>query len=166
MIRTVLFPRQGGYITIENGENIYHVFDGFTGEVFSWRKLTLTPHKDLQTGEVVLLATNEKGVEIALIHHIDFNKENNRLNNYLWVLKKNHKTNLNDDNKRKYIAQGMIASLAFEYGVAPRFWSHEAQLRFNKAKSTNGEAFLPGDTIMIKIDPRDQIDLDHFLGNK
>lgn len=166
MIRTVLFNRQGGYITIENGEKVYHVFDGFTGEVFTWKKLTLTPHKDLQTGNIVLLATNEDGVEIAVIHHIDFNKENNLLSNYLWIRKENHRTNLNDDNKREYIAQGMIASLAFEYGVAPRFWSHEAQLRFNEAKRTNGGMFPSGDTIMIKDDLKDQLDLDHFLGKK
>lgn len=166
MIRTVLFPRQGGYITIEKGEKVYHVFDGFTGEVFTWKRLTLSPHKDLQSGEIVLIATNEEGVEIAVIHHIDFNKDNNRLDNYLWILRENHKTNLNDDDRRVYIAQGKIASLAFEYGVAPRFWSQEAQLRFYESKRTNGGMFPSGDTIMIAEDPSSQLDLDHFLGNK
>jgi hypothetical protein len=165
-IRAILFPRQGGHVTVENGEKVYHLFDGFTGEVFTWKKLTLTPHKDLQSGDIVLVATNEEGVEIAVIHHIDFNKENNRLNNYLWIRRENHKTNLNDDAKREYIAQGKIASLAFEYGLAPRFWSQEAQLRFIEAKRTNGEIFPSGDTIMIADDPTNQLDLDHFLGNK
>ena len=165
-IRKVLFPRQGGHVTVENGESVYHIFDGFTGEVFTWRKLTLTPHKDLQSGNVVLVATNEEGVEIAIIHHIDFNKENNQLSNYLWIRSENHKTNLRDDAKRKYIAQGKIASLAFEYGLAPRFWSHEAQLRFIEAKRTNSGLFPSGDTIMIVGDSTNQLGLDHFLGNK
>jgi len=112
------------------------------------------------------VATNEAGVEIAIIHHIDFNKENNRLDNYLWIRKANHKTNLRDDAKREYIAHGKIASLAFEYGVAPRFWSQEAQLRFYESKRTNGGMFPSGDTIMIAEDPSSQLDLDHFLGNK
>ncbi|HEC39303.1 hypothetical protein LCGC14_1582080 [marine sediment metagenome] len=131
-----------------------------TSELFGWYRVIFL------LIIVNLVATNEEGVEIAVIHHIDFNKENNLLNNYLWIRKENHKTNLNDDNKREYIAQGKIASLAFEYGFAPRFWSVEAQLRFYEAKRTNGETFLPGDTVIITKDPTNQLELDHFLGNK
>ena len=79
---------------------------------------------------------------------------------------KNHKTNPTGQERMTYIAQGKMASLAFEYGFAPRFWSHEAQLRFYEAKRTNSGIFPSGDTIMIADDPSSQLGLDHFLGNK
>jgi len=127
------------------------------------KNLIFKPFKDLQTGDTILKAVDENGIEVAVIHHIDFDKNNNQLGNYLWILAKNHKTNLNEENKRKYITLGMIASNAFENGYAPQFWPYKAQVKFNRIVSKRN-TIPSGDTVLIQDDEMNQLKLSNFLG--
>jgi len=163
-IREHLFLRQGGYVTVESGQNIYHVFDGMTGELITWKTLTLAPIIDSQ-GNIVMMVKNEQNVEIGVIHHIDFNKLNNRLENFVWIKRKNHITNPGAKLAREYISCGKSASLAFEYGRAPNFWSLAVQLQFRNILKNRVALPLPGDTVMIQVDKTTQVLLNNFLGN-
>jgi len=102
-------------------------FDAFTGNVYN---------------------VDSKGWEL---HHIDFNETNNIPDNFLWVMKlidpdtlqTSHKTVFsNDQEKREYIALGMMIKTAFKHGYAPRCWSNERQAYYYEIIKNKPRRFI------------------------
>ena len=102
-------------------EGVEYVFDAFTGNFY---------RKDLRF---------DSGRTAWEIHHIDFIKTNNDINNLLWVLKmrdpvtgvSSHLTNIDDlENRKEYITMGRIVKSALRHGQAPKSWSLTNQMRY------------------------------------